>query len=494
MSKKSTPKANLASRPPIVTVMGHIDHGKTTLLDKIRKTHVQEKEAGGITQHIGAYQISIIPKGKKQKPHQITFIDTPGHAAFAKMRARGAQVTDIVVLVIDSKEGVKDQTKESLKYIKKAKVPFLIALNKIDLPESNLDRVYSQLAENKVVVEKYGGDIVAVPISAKTGKNIDRLLEMILVIAEMHEIKADPRGKLQSVVIESHLDKNRGPIATVLVKNGTLRPGDLIKTDNQTAKIKAMFDEHSKKVKDARPSTPVEVLGFKNLPPVGSKISPSSPKQSNKMPEKTIKEQPKESLEEISKDSKHLKIILKADTTGTLEAIVGNFSEEVKVVHQGIGNVVESDVLLASSTGSQIIAFNVKISSSIRKLAQTEDVDIKSYKLIYKLLEDVEEKILKILEPTIDEEILGKAKILKIFEIKKQKIAGCKVSQGEIKLSDKVHLARKEKPIADAKIISLKKGKEDVKSVKKEEEFGARLSPPLDFQENDDILAYRKLK
>ncbi len=494
MSKKQKPKPTLLSRPPIVTIMGHIDHGKTTLLDKIRKTHVQEKEVGGITQHTGAYQITITSKGKKQEPQKITFIDTPGHAAFAKMRARGAQVTDIVVLVIDSKEGVKEQTKESLKYIRKTNIPFLVALNKIDLPESNPDRVYSQLAENKVIVEKYGGDIVAVPVSAKSGQGIDQLLEMILVVAEMQEIKSDPKGKFDGVIIESHLDKNCGPLATILVKKGTLRLGDVIITDSQKTKIKAMFDENFKRVKTADPSTPVEVLGFKILPPAGSKIfSPPLGQTDDKAP-KTQSLPSTELPKEIPKDEKCLKIILKADTVGTLEAITSNFSDEVKIIHQGIGNITESDVLLASSTGSQIIAFNVNAPPSAQKLAQTENVKINQYNLIYKLLEDIEKRVLKILEPTIDEEILGEAKIIKTFEIKNQKIAGCKINQGEIKINDKIHLKRGDNLISDTKIISLRKGKESVKSVKKNEEFGAIFSPPLDFQENDAIISYRKIE
>jgi translation initiation factor IF-2 len=490
MPKKTKPKTTLFSRPPIVTVMGHIDHGKTTLLDKIRKTHLQEKETGGITQHLGAYKITFTPHGEKQKPREITFIDTPGHAAFAKMRARGVQVTDIVVLVIDAKEGVKDQTKESLKYIKEAKVPFLIALNKIDLPESNQDKVYSQLAENQILVEQYGGDIVAVPVSAKTGQGIDNLLEMILLLAEINEIKADPQGELEAVILESHLDKNRGPTATVLVKKGTLKEGDFIKVEREIAKIKAMFNETRQRIKSAPPSTPAEVLGFKTLPSIGSRlIYQTSVSSSSSQLTKEGSPSPKKILQE----QQGLKIILKADTAGTLEAIVSNFSEEVIIIHQGVGEITESDVLLALSTGSHLIAFNVKTTASAKKLAQTEKVEIKTYKLIYELLEDIQEKILKILEPTIDEEILGEAKILKIFEIKKHKIAGAKTIKGEIKINDNVHLKRDDKLISDSKIVSLRKGTEDIKTAKAGEEFGAAFSPPLDFQENDGIISYNKL-
>lgn len=488
--KKKTPakKEALLPWPPVVAVLGHVDHGKTTLLDKIRKSNLASREAGGITQHIGAYQ--VIHKGKK-----ITFIDTPGHSAFIKMRARGAEATDLVVLVVAADEGVKPQTLESLKHIKAAKTPYLVAITKADLPNVIVDSVKKDLAENGIQVEGFGGDIVAVPVSAKTGKGIDELLEMVLLLAEMAELKADPKGALEAVVIESKLDRARGPVGTVLVKNGTLRLKDEIVAGKASAKVKAMIDENGKRVKQAGPGKPVEILGFKELPPVGSQVTKIGGKKSLEpdLVKAVTKKEPSESVEE-NQEAKKLRIILKADTAGTLEAILASLPEEVEIIFSGIGDVNDSDVLLASATNSFLLGFNIKIPAQIKKLAQTEGVKIETYKIIYELLEEIEKKALKVLEPTPNEEELGQAKIIAEFGINKEKIAGCQVSQGRIDKGDKLHLRRGKEIIGDCKIKSMKQGKKDVDKAKEGEEFGALLTPPLDFKLGDMLVSFRKTK
>jgi translation initiation factor IF-2 len=480
-------KEKLLPRPPVVAVLGHVDHGKTTLLDKIRQTNVVAKEAGGITQHIGAYQVRV--KGKK-----ITFLDTPGHAAFMKMRARGVEATDLVVLVVAADEGVKPQTLESLKYIKAAKIPYLVAINKIDLPNVILDQVKSDLAKNEILVEGFGGDVVAVPVSAKTGKGIDELLEMILLLTEMADFRADPQAPLEAVVIESRVDRGRGPVATVLVKKGTLRLKEAIMADKVMAKVKAMFDDQGKTVKEAGPSEPVEVLGFKELPSAGSRVIQATEKEmaapSQKAWPAAVQKRPETEPSE-KEDKRKLKIILKADVAGTLEAILASFPDEVEVIFSGVGDVNESDVLLAATTKSLIFGFNVKIPAQIKKLAQTEKVSLRAYKVIYELLEEVEKKVLRILEPTIDEEIIGQAEIVAEFEINKERIAGAKVVEGRIAKGDQLQLKRGQEVMGRCRIKSLKQGKEMVEKAKKGEEFGAILSPPLDFRLGDMLVSFR---
>lgn len=476
-------------KPPVVTVMGHIDHGKTTLLDKIRKTHLVDKEFGGITQHIGAYQI-------EHQDKQITFIDTPGHVAFSKMRARGAEVTDLVVLVIAADDGVMPQTKESLKHVRSAKVPFLVAINKMDLPQANPKMVKEQLQKEGVLVEDLGGDVVCVEISAKTGKGIDELLEMILLSAEMEELKADPNGPLEAVIIESKLDSRRGPLSTVLVKSGTLRIGEEIRVEDSLGKVKAMFNENGKRVKVAGPSKPVEVLGFKEVPKVGSAVvrmdgePVTAISKKSRAASKAKKEQKREffaSSEDFA--SSRLKIVLKSDVQGTLEAIVGNLPGEVQVIFQAVGDVNESNVLLAATTGAEIIGFNVRVPSVVAKLAKTEKVGIKSYNVIYELLDDIKKQVTK---PEISEEILGEAEIIAEFEIKKERIAGCRVKKGKIGKTDKLRLKRGEEIIGDLKIKSMKRKKEDITEAKTGTEFGAVFISPLDFKISDVIIAHKK--
>lgn len=502
-AKTTIKKQKLQTRPPVVAILGHVDHGKTTLLSKIKEMDLTKGEYGGITQHIGAYQVIY-----KSKP--ITFIDTPGHAAFVKMRARGASVTDLVVLVVAADEGVKPQTKESLKHIKAAKAPYLVAINKIDLPNVNVNKVKKDLAENKILVEGYGGDIVAVPVSAKTGKGVDELLEMILLLAEMAKLEADPKGPLEAVVIESKLDRARGTVATLLVKKGTLRLREEIIAENIPAKVKAMFDENGELVKEAGPSKPVEVLGFRDLPQIGSKVITETTKKELPVPSKisvsaspdasqgepSVIKKASETESETTEDTerKKLKIILKADVAGTLEAILASFPEDVEVIDSGVGDITESDVLLASTTKSLLLGFNVRALSQIKKLAQIERVKIKTYSVIYELLEDIEKQVLKILEPTIDEEALGQAEIVAEFEVRKRRVAGCRVKEGRIAKKDKLHLKRKEEIIGNCRIKSMKRGKENIETAQKDEEFGVILTPMLDFKLGDMIVSFRKVE
>ena len=467
--KKRRSKPSKYLRPPIVTVMGHVDHGKTSLLDAIRKTNITAEEHGGITQHIGAYQISF--KGKK-----ITFIDTPGHVAFGKMRSRGAQVTDLVVLVIAANDGVKPQTKESLQHIKKAGVPFLVTINKIDLAGASSEMVKNQLAEENILVEGYGGDIVCVEVSAKQKKGLDEFLEMILLLNQMKPLEANPNGQLKAVIIESRLDAKQGPLATLLIKNGTLRIGDYLTAEDVRGKVKAIRDEKGKKLSQAEPSKPVEILGFKQVPPVGSQIKRVKPDVKKATlnrsgPQNGLQPviagtsgsgQALKKIEEIEK----IKIILKADTLGTLEAIQASLPTEVEVIFASVGAVSESDVLLAIPTKSSILAFNTKVPLKTAKLAKIEGIKIKTYKIIYELLENLEKKVLKILEPTIDEEILGKLEIIAEFHIKEAHIAGCKIKKGVINKKDKLHLKRKNKILADARIKSFQKEKQEIEKEK----------------------------
>lgn len=484
MAKAKINKASSLACPPVVSVLGHIDHGKTSLLDKIRETNVAASEVGGITQHIGAYQI-------KFKGEPITFLDTPGHAAFAKMRARGAEATDLAVLVVAGDEGVKPQTKESLKFIKEAKIPYLVVVSKIDLETSNVEKVIAQLAKEGVKVEKKGGEVVVAPVSARTGEGIEDLLEMILLLGQMEDLKADPAGEFKGIVVESELDRSRGPVATILVKNGTLAVSDLIWAEGVRAKVKAMHDEMGQKVTQAGPSKPVKVLGFASVPSVGAPVTASQ--KEVKPTEPAVKKPVEKDEEEAKEEDKRLRLILKADTQGTLEAIRLNLPSGVKLVYQGVGDLGESDVLLAQTTRAKLIAFNVRTPTRVKKLAEVEKVKITSYRLIYELLEEIKKDQEKILKPRANEEVLGKAEILAGFQIGKKKVAGGRVLQGRIAQGDLCHLKRNEEILGDCRIRSLKKGKQDAEKAKEEEEFGAFFKPQLDFETGDMIVSFRKL-
>ncbi len=469
---------SLQKKPPVVTIMGHVDHGKTTLLDYLRKTKLAAKEFGAITQAIGAYQIEY--KGEK-----ITFIDTPGHAAFSKMRGRGARIADIVVLVVAANDGVMPQTKESLKIIKETDVPFIVAINKIDLPEASVDKVKTELAENEVLVEGYGGKTVAVPLSAKTGEGVDQLLEMILLTAEIEGLKADPAGKFEAEVIESKADKFCGPVATLIIKNGSLKKGDQIAAAGALAKVKMLRDEWGKVREAAYPGEPVLVLGFYHLPPVGAVVTALGEAEAPSLTPSPAKLAPDQEAAEPK-----LKIILKADVLGSLEALLGCLPSEIQVVEKGVGEISDSDVLLAKNWGADIYAFNLSARGDIKKLAETEKVKIKTYQTIYDLLKEAEERILKILEPTIDRKILGKAEIIATFEMKGEKIAGSRVLEGKINKSQPVILERGDKILTETKILSMKQQKQDVNEVAAGGELGMVLAGKVDFKPGDMILSY----
>jgi translation initiation factor IF-2 len=468
-------------RPPIVTVMGHVDHGKSTLIETLRQINITGQEAGGITQAIGAYQLNH--QGKL-----ITVIDTPGHAAFTKMRSRGARVTDLVILLVAADDGVKPQTKEAIGHIKEAKVPFLVAINKIDLPEANVEKVKAQLAENEVYVEGYGGDVVCVPISAKKKQNLDQLLEMVLLLAEMQELKSDPAGELEAVVIEAKLDPTKGPVATLLIKNGTLRLGQAVWAQAQEGKVKALQNDAGEAITQATPGQPVVMLGFKSVPAVGARVTnqrlaaaPMGGQASELGAQKGEENKPK------------LKLIIKADVAGSLEAIKANLSDEVEIIAAGVGEVGEADVLLAETTGAKVIAFNVGVIKAAARLAETESISLKTYRIIYELLDDIAKEVGKLLEPTLDATEVGRAVIKAEFQLKATRIAGCQVSSGVLAAEMPVQLQRQGQPVGESQITSLQQGQEPVKQVGVGGECGVALSPALDFKIGDMLVSYRKL-
>lgn len=477
----------MTSRPPIVAILGHVDHGKTTLLDYIRTTKVADREAGGITQSIGAYQASY--KGKL-----ITFIDTPGHAAFSKMRSRGATIADIVVLVVAADDSVQPQTIESIKHIKAAGVPYVVAINKIDKSDSNVEVVKAKLTEHEVFVEGYGGNTPFVLISGKTGKGIDTLLETILLLAELEELPLVPNAPLSAPIIETKLDPKRGSLVSAIVKSGTLHVGDMVGTPSVSCKVRAFFNDQGVSISTATPGMPVQILGFPTLPAVGEIIVPGSlvPLTPGVKGTHTPGVSGDPELPIIDPLAKRLNLIVKADTAGSLEAITGSFSSDVNIVSSGTGDINESDVLMAVSTSSIILGFNSRVNPSVQKLAETEGVVIKTHKIIYELLEYIEKKVLKLMEPTIDEDELGRAVVIKVFEINSDKIAGCLVESGRFKVGDTVHLNKADGSVKDARIKSLRIGKEELKKVEAGKECGVFLFPNLDVREKDAIISYKK--
>lgn len=469
----------MQKKPPVVTIMGHVDHGKTSLLDFIRKTKLVAKEFGEITQAIGAYQIEV--EGSK-----ITFIDTPGHEAFSKMRSCGAQVADIVVLVVAANDGVMQQTKECIEILKEAKTPFIVAINKIDLPEASVEKVKSQLSEAGVFVEGFGGNVVTVPISAKTGQGVDQLLEMILLTADLEGLKADPQRSFEATVIESEADKLCGPVASLIIKNGSLRPGDKIQAGDAFAKVKMLKNEWGKSVEKAVPADPVLVLGFLALPAVGSLVVHVSEAPEAKAPRVREKMTPEEKLVE----EKKFKIILKADVSGSLEAIFDCLPTEVNVAEKSVGEITQSDVLLAKTLKAEIYGFNLTLSGEVQKLAETEKVKVRTYKIIYDLTSDLQKRLKEKLEPQLKQKILGRAEILAVFEMKGQKIAGGKVIEGKINRSNPVLIKRGDIELVKTKIISLKEKKQDIAEAVTGMEFGAVFSGTIDFQPKDMIISF----
>ncbi len=503
--EKPDPEESLQERPPIVTLMGHVDHGKTSLLDKIRHSRITAKEAGGITQHIGAYQVEH--NGKK-----ITFLDTPGHEAFTKMRARGANVTDIVILVVAADEGIKPQTVEAINHAKSAGVAIIVAINKIDKPEANPDMVKRQLLEHDLIVEDYGGDIVSVPVSAKSGQGIDELLEYILLIAEMLELKANPNRPAKGYIIEAKIDKGRGPVATVLVQNGTLKRGDVFTCGYTFGKVRGMFNDLGKQVKEAPPSTPVEVLGFNTIPDAGDKFYVVKSEQIareiaevKKLRDESSKQQkqPKKlSLEDLFKkmeegEVKELPIVLKCDVQGsveTIDALLNKLSnEEVKinVIHKAVGAITENDVLLASASNAIIVGFHVKADKKTVKLAEQEGVEIRVHNIIYELTNEIKAAIEGMLEPEIKEEVIGRLEVRKVFKVPKVGfVAGCYVLEGYITRKSLVRVYRDNILIHEGRISSLKRFKDDVSEVKAGYECGLSIENLKDIREGDEIEAF----
>lgn len=489
-------------RPPVITVMGHVDHGKTSLLDAIRKTNVTAREAGGITQHIGAYKVNY--QGK-----QIVFLDTPGHEAFTAMRARGAQVTDVAILVVAADDGVMPQTIEAINHAKAAKVPIIVAINKIDRPGANPDHVKQQLAEHELIPEDWGGDTIMVPVSAHQKTGISDLLEMILLVAEMQELKANPNLPAHGTIIEAQLDKGRGPVATVLVQRGTLHIGDTIIAGTAYGKVRAMINDRGEKVKKALPSTPVEVLGLNDVPQAGDILDSTDEKTARSVAEKRIAKKREEEIQVNSKVSlddlfqriqegelKELNIVVKADVQGTIEALKASLqkikNEEVKVVvvHAGVGSITESDVMLASAANALIIGFNVRPDANARKASETEKVDVRTYRVIYDALNDVEAAIKGMLAPKFKEVIQGRVEVRQLITISKLLIAGCYVLEGKVTNSSKVRVVRDGIVVHEGEIESLRRFKDDVKEVAQGFECGITLDKFRDLKEGDIFEIY----
>ncbi len=495
---------DLLPRSPVVTIMGHVDHGKTLLLDAIRKTKVAEGEAGGITQHIGAYQV-------KQEKGTITFLDTPGHEAFTLMRARGAKATDIVVLVVAADDGVMPQTLEAIDHAKEAKVPILVALNKIDKPEANPDRVKTQLAERGLQPEEWGGSTIFVEVSAKKRLNLEKLLEMILLQAEVLELKANPHRAAKGVVLEARLDKGRGPVATLLVEKGTLKVGDNLLAGNTYGRVKAMHDDLGKPAKAAGPTMPVEILGLSDVPRAGDVFYVvTDPKVAREISSRRTEAQKDNRLvgamkhitldnlfEQIKEGQiKELKVIVKGDVQGSVEALTSSLEKlstekvALRVIRNGTGNVVNSDVLLASASNAIIVGFNVKADSSAKETAEKEDVDVRSYKIIYDAVEDVRKAMEGLLEPTYKQVALGRAEVRQVFNTPKGAIAGCMVTNGKITNKAKIKVLRGEEMVFEGAVSSLKRFKDDVKEVNNSFECGIGLEGFTDVQVGDQLEAY----
>ena len=488
-------------RPPVVTVMGHVDHGKTSLLDAIRKTHVTAREAGGITQHIGAYTVTT--GGKK-----ITFLDTPGHEAFTAMRARGAQCTDISVLVVAADDGVMPQTVEAINHSKAAGVPIIVAINKMDKPAANPEHVKQQLSEMELIPEDWGGDTIMVPVSAHSHQGIDDLLEMILLVAEVKELKANPKLPAHGTIVEAKLDKGRGPVATVLVQRGTLTIGDYIIAGTAHGRVRALINDRGEKVRKAGPSTPVEVLGLNEVPQAGDILDAADEKIARGVAEKRIakakaeqQKAAKVSLDDIFSrikegELKELNIVVKADVQGSVEALCASLvkiqNEEVKVtvVHSGVGAINESDVMLASAANALIIGFNVRPDANARKIAESEKVDIRPYRVIYDAINDVEAAIKGMLAPKFEEDVIGRVEVRQVITISKMIIAGCYVTEGKVTNNAKIRVVRDGIVIAEDEMESLRRFKDDVKEVAAGYECGITLAKFHDIKENDQFEVY----
>lgn len=496
-------ESKLVNRAPVVTILGHVDHGKTTLLDAIRKTNVAEGEAGGITQHISAYQVEM-------KGRTISFLDTPGHAAFTAMRARGAQGADIVILVVAADDGVMPQTKEAIAHAKAARVPIVVAMNKIDKANANPERVKQQLAEQELVPDEWGGSTMVIPVSAKQKEGIDDLLEAVLLVADNTDIRANPDGRTIGTVIEAEVDKTKGTVATLLVQNGTLQSGDIVVAGNAYGRLRALFDFRGKPVKKAGPSTPVGVLGLNDVPSAGDLFQVvNSDKEARDIVAQRIEEQKqrtqakkKASLEDLfaafqAGEAKELSLIIKADVQGSLEPIImeveklGKGEIGVNVLYAETGNIGENDIMLASASKAIVIGFNVQADVAARRLAEKEGISIRLYDIIYRLTEDIEKALKGMLEPVVTEKIIGRAEVLAVFPISKVgKIAGCKVREGELRRNAKVRLMRGDDLVYEGEMSSLKHEKDDVREVRTGFECGVGLKNFHNIEVGDELVCY----
>jgi len=498
--------AKLKPRPPVVTILGHVDHGKTSLLDAIRETNVTAQEAGGITQHIGAYQVEV--NGQK-----ITFLDTPGHEAFTAMRARGAQVTDIAVLVVAADDGVMPQTVEAINHARAAGVPLIVAVNKIDLEGADPNRVLQQLTQHEVLVEQFGGDVPAVPVSARTREGLSDLLETILLVAEIQDLKADPDREASGAVIEAELTSNRGPVATLLVQRGTLRNGDVIIAGDCTGKIRAMFDERGRAVKEATPSTPVKVLGLHQVPLAGDLFTVVKDERAAREQVETRRRAREAALaseahpvnldtlfgEVTSGAVRDLNIILKTDVQGSIDPIRHSLERlstdevRVKIIHSGSGTITESDVMLAVASRGIVIGFNARPDTGAKRLAETEKVEIRQYNVIYNLIEDVEKALKGMLEPVYNDVVDGHAEVRQIFRISRQgNIAGSFVLDGSVLRNDFVRVLRGGQQLAETRCAGLKRFQEDVREVQSGYECGISLEGFDAFQEGDVLEFFHR--
>ena len=496
---------NLEKRPPIVTVMGHVDHGKTSLLDAIRKAKVTESEAGGITQHIGAYTVDV--NGEK-----VTFLDTPGHEAFTAMRARGAQVTDVVILVVAADDGIMPQTVEAINHCKAANVPMVVAINKMDRPGANPDRVKQELTEHGLVAEDWGGDLVCVPVSAKTHENIDTLLEMVVLTAEMLELRANPSRNAKGTVIEAKLDKGRGAVASLLVQSGTLNTGDAIIVGSTYGRIRAMFDDKGRKIKSAGPSIPVEILGLSDVPAAGDRFHMVKDEKTARQMAESRKEKDRQesfnsshrvSLEDLYSQIKEgkvkeLSIIVKADVQGSVEAIKASLEKlstddvKVRVIHGAVGAITETDVTLSTASNAIVIGFNVRPNENAIAAAEKEKVDIKTYRVIYDAIEDVKSAMIGMLEPEYKEVVLGSAEVRQIYKLSSVgTIAGCYVLNGKLVRNADIRIVRDGIVILESKLSSLKRFKDDAKEVNTGYECGLSVEKFNDLKEGDIIEAFK---
>jgi translation initiation factor IF-2 len=495
-SSRTASSFNPDARPPVVAVLGHVDHGKTTLLDTIRKSNVASREHGGITQHIGAYQVTL--DDKKHEAQTITFIDTPGHEAFAKMRSRGAAVADIALLVVAANDSVMPQTKESIEQIKKSGASMIVVMNKIDLPVAMPDKVKADLAKAGVQVEGFGGDVPVVAVSAKQGTGISELLDLIILVAQMKELKKEPDAPLEAVVIETRMDKGKGMVATVVVKKGTMKFGSLLFEDTlQVARVRAMLDENRKQVVAAGPAKPVEVLGFTKLPSVGAvlrdrPVTVSTAVSAGQVPQGTQYSSSNlpDWLKPVSEQEKEkLIVILKVDTAGSLEAITASLDPRVKLIQSGVGDINEADVLLARSTKAFIVGFNVACPANVALLAQTEKVIFRTYAIIYELLDELAEVVSGMKEVLTQERELGAGTIIAQFPFEKTRIAGTRIISGRLAKGDTVKIMRAEAEIGRAKIKSIRRGKDEVNKAEKGLECGILLDRTVAFDLQDGIIS-----